>query len=173
MYKQIVFLIICISQLIGSRHHPANRQPLTADIEYRIVGGQTAQRGQFPYQVSLRFAEYIHLCGGTIINHYWIITAAHCTFRINVLFMSIAAGAHHIANDGYLYNVQKIVEHPKFEIWSLLADISLVQTEKSIEFNLNVHPISIGSNEFIMDGIWGVASGWGTILVSYTYKFKL
>lgn len=45
----------------------------------RIVGGQTAQEGQFPYQVSLR-ANGNHFCGGSIVNEYWIVTAAHCLY---------------------------------------------------------------------------------------------
>lgn len=132
----------------------------------RIIGGQTAKRGQFPYQVSLRFSEHLHLCGGSIIKHDWIITAAHCTFRTNFEYMAIAVGAHHITDDGYLYSIQNIVEHPKFTIWALTADISLIQTCQSIVYSADIQPIAIGTKEYIDGGIEAVASGWGTILVS-------
>ncbi|XP_018586334.2 transmembrane protease serine 2-like isoform X1 [Scleropages formosus] len=43
----------------------------------RVVGGQPAQRGAWPWQVSLH-AESKHLCGGSIVTPRWVITAAHC-----------------------------------------------------------------------------------------------
>ena len=46
-------------------------------LNNRIVGGRQAQKGQFPYQVTLQvFGE--HFCGGSILNEKWILTAAHC-----------------------------------------------------------------------------------------------
>lgn len=46
----------------------------------RIVGGQEADRHQFPYQVGL----VLHLatgngwCGGSLISRNYVMTAAHC-----------------------------------------------------------------------------------------------
>ena len=43
----------------------------------RIVGGQDAVVGQFPWQV-LWTNDFMIYCGGTIFNESTIITAAHC-----------------------------------------------------------------------------------------------
>ncbi|XP_041088681.1 transmembrane protease serine 2 isoform X3 [Polyodon spathula] len=43
----------------------------------RIIGGTVARAGEWPWQVSLQINKQ-HICGGTIITPYWIVTAAHC-----------------------------------------------------------------------------------------------
>ncbi|XP_011873947.1 PREDICTED: chymotrypsin-1-like [Vollenhovia emeryi] len=42
-----------------------------------IIGGKAAPVGKFPYQVSLQYAGK-HRCGGSILNHRNVLTAAHC-----------------------------------------------------------------------------------------------
>lgn len=46
-------------------------------LNERIIEGDAATLGQFPYVVSVIENER-HLCGGFIYNIRWIITAASC-----------------------------------------------------------------------------------------------
>lgn len=50
----------------------------------KIVGGAAVIEGDHPWQVSIfsrltGFFPYAHSCGGSIIDPYTILTAAHCT----------------------------------------------------------------------------------------------
>ena len=46
------------------------------------MGGVAAVPGEWPWQVQLGYFDdvesYPHICGGTIMDHYWVVTAAHC-----------------------------------------------------------------------------------------------
>ncbi|KAF2882672.1 hypothetical protein ILUMI_23506 [Ignelater luminosus] len=56
----------------------------------RIVGGESATFGKWPWQISLRqwrTSTYLHKCGAALLNENWAITAAHCvdkTFKIQL-----------------------------------------------------------------------------------------
>uniref|UniRef100_A0A673LH03 Peptidase S1 domain-containing protein n=1 Tax=Sinocyclocheilus rhinocerous TaxID=307959 RepID=A0A673LH03_9TELE len=45
----------------------------------RVVGGQDAQKGAWPWIASLRWLGG-HVCGATLIDSEWLITAAHCVY---------------------------------------------------------------------------------------------
>jgi len=56
------------------------RNPLS-----RIVGGEHAKLGSWPWQVELLMLKgdkktFAHRCGGTLIDNEWVVTAAHCVF---------------------------------------------------------------------------------------------
>ena len=52
-----------------------------------IVGGEDANIQDYPYQVAListsGWGGGYAFCGASIINEYWILTAAHCVDEIN------------------------------------------------------------------------------------------
>ncbi|XP_023218223.1 trypsin-1-like [Centruroides sculpturatus] len=52
----------------------------------RIVGGRKALPGEFPWQVSLQrntwFFGSSHICGGSVLNENWVLTAAHCVHGV-------------------------------------------------------------------------------------------
>lgn len=50
-----------------------------------VVGGVNALPGEFPFIISIQWVilgSSTHVCGGSILNNIWILTAAHCNFYL-------------------------------------------------------------------------------------------
>lgn len=56
-------------------------------VERRIVGGEDAEKGAWPWIASLRWTGR-HVCGGTLIDSQWIVTAAHCVYGSDMILVS-------------------------------------------------------------------------------------
>ncbi len=52
-------------------------QVCSANPDAKIIGGEMATEGQFPYQASLQWGSD-HVCGATVYDERNVITAAHC-----------------------------------------------------------------------------------------------
>lgn len=61
--------------------------PLTG----RIIGGQNAEPHAHPFICSVQLSNS-HICGASIVNGNWILTAAHCIFPSLIGQMSILCG---------------------------------------------------------------------------------
>lgn len=46
----------------------------------RIVGGQTAEKGSWPWQAMLASRGGSQFCGGSLVEENWVLTAAHCVY---------------------------------------------------------------------------------------------
>jgi hypothetical protein len=48
-------------------------------LQKRIIGGNEAYFGEFPWQAHIRIAGY--QCGGVLVSRWYVATAAHCIHR--------------------------------------------------------------------------------------------
>lgn len=122
-----------------------------SDRNGRIVGGNTARPGQFPYQASLRNRETgIHFCGAFIINERWVGSSFRCTFfRQPAENILVAVGSVTLSAPRYIHQAIKIVGHPEYRaegFGTYENDISLVQIKDSFTFSDDVRPVPISSS---------------------------
>ena len=66
----------------------------------RVIGGVTARKGAWPWQVGIYYNGRFH-CGGSLVTPYWFVTAAHCVDRFNSRGFDIVLGK-------YLYTRYKV-----------------------------------------------------------------
>ncbi|KAM4702988.1 transmembrane protease serine 5 [Rhinophrynus dorsalis] len=133
----------------------------------RIIGGSDAGIGRWPWLVSL-FRNNKHVCGGTIVSHQWIVTAAHCVFNYSspqLTSWSILSGivSHTFSNPKASASaVQKIIYHQKYDHRSHDYDIALIKLETPLNYSDSVRPVCLPqyAQEFpTRTECW--ISGWG------------
>ena len=89
-----------------------------ARAERRIVGGDDAGFGSFPWQAYIRIG--VSRCGGTLVKDNFVITAGHCVARAKPKDVRVILGDYVInsavePHSAYTFSVTKIYLHPFFK----------------------------------------------------------
>ncbi|XP_015175700.1 PREDICTED: serine protease snake-like isoform X2 [Polistes dominula] len=143
-----------------------------------VSGGTIAAPGEFPHMTALgeiledRFFKF--LCGGTLISHYWVLTAAHCTRGENSGINVVRFGLHNIEDNksGIMIHIERIIRHPLYKPPLLYADIALIKLQKAINFSSSIRPACLCQQfDEILPKAW--VSGWGALEFSGEKVTKL
>lgn len=126
----------------------------------RIVGGQTAEVGFAPYQVSLQPIVGFHNCGGAIVTERWVLTAGHCVVTFPPALIVIVTGTNRYAEPGGVYYTSEVHVHCMYDQPSLHNDIALLKTTENIIFNELTQPIALPVAP-VREGAEIVLTGWG------------
>lgn len=148
--------------------------PLDLELRFqRIVGGETVQHGQVPWQVMIVEKKLFGLvksfkCGGVLISDQWVLTAAHCQPG---MFGSIEAiiGQHELALPSSRKNAslvavrssRRVIVHKKYDPITLANDIALIELEAPVQYSSTIQPICLPDFDKDWTGHDGFVSGWG------------
>ncbi|WP_165435229.1 trypsin-like serine protease [Bradyrhizobium sp. Leo121] len=83
------------------------------DPIYRIVGGKPARPGAWPSMVALIFRDR-PICGATVIDKYWVLTAAHCVANRDIAEFEIEEGTVELNTTGRRISIADIVINPRY-----------------------------------------------------------
>ncbi|GFT87401.1 trypsin-1 [Nephila pilipes] len=147
----------------------------TPKAEERVVGGRDVSDGEIPWQVSLqrksmKSGRIFHICGGSIINREWVVTAAHCVALALLSNYRIVAATTNLRDENRIkslsgsdYSVHKVVDvqiHDNYDMFRFRNDIALIRVDPPFEFSNKIQSISLPSPGHTASG-HAYASGWG------------
>ncbi|CAN7998414.1 unnamed protein product, partial [Ixodes hexagonus] len=130
----------------------------------RIVGGTDAGPHEFPWQASLRLFSS-PVCGATILNDRWVVTAAHC-IRYRFYFYKVLVGKNHldrVESTEQSYSISAIIVHPKFDPGTVDYDLALILLSKPLNFTKYsyLRPVCLPYSSENFTGLPCIATGWG------------
>ncbi|XP_034624760.1 transmembrane protease serine 9-like [Trachemys scripta elegans] len=132
----------------------------------RIVAGEDAPRGAWPWQVSLQY-ENRHICGATLINSEWVLSAAHCFPKHAELSRYRAVlGSHQLSipEPGSLrLPLSRAVGHTLYSGEGSSGDIALAQLGRPVTFTSQVLPACLpDAGVHFPAGTLCWVTGWGS-----------
>nr|XP_056716791.1 transmembrane protease serine 13-like [Euleptes europaea] len=108
----------------------------------RIVGGTETSASKWPWQVSLQYGS-THICGGTIIDPLWVLTAAHCFFMNSEKILDewkVYAGGSDLSHLTEAVPVSQVIINSNYSDDHDDYDIALMRLERPLALSAQVRP---------------------------------
>ncbi|GAB6028385.1 Transmembrane protease serine 9 [Chamberlinius hualienensis] len=135
------------------------------NLSPRIVGGQTAHSGEFPYMVSLKhMPSGLLLCGGSLISSQYVISAAHCVKGVYPGFIVATIGTERLSDrySGYVRDIVQVWINGGFNFKSFDYDVAILKLKSPVPLGHNVVPIClVGDDRMRYNRNQVMAVGWG------------
>ncbi|KAJ1526967.1 hypothetical protein ONE63_008514 [Megalurothrips usitatus] len=134
----------------------------------RIVGGDEAGFGSFPWQAYIRIGS--SRCGGSLVNRYHVVTAGHCVARASARQVQVTLGDYVINSaveplPAYTFGVREIRVHPyfKFTPQADRYDVAVLRLDRPVQYMPHIAPICLPQKGADFLGQYGWAAGWGAL----------
>ncbi|XP_025156633.1 serine protease 42 isoform X3 [Harpegnathos saltator] len=138
----------------------------------RIVGGDDAGFGSFPWQAYIRIGS--SRCGGTLVNRFHVVTAGHCvaneTLRASARQVQVTLGDYVVNSaseslPAYTFGVREIRVHPyfKFTPQADRFDVAVLRLDRPVHYMPHIAPICLPEKNEDFLGQYGWAAGWGAL----------
>ncbi|XP_047483690.1 serine proteinase stubble-like [Penaeus chinensis] len=158
-----------LKNISNAHHEDVCGRPLYRTA--RVVGGNRASFGEWPWQASIRVwraSTNMHVCGGALLTSQWVVTAAHCTNKRRANQVTVVLGEHdfetlHEPYDLINSRVEAVIQHPFFNSLNYEYDIALLRLRDPVAFQPNILPVCLPKEDDDLAGETGVATGWGRL----------
>ncbi|XP_037545122.1 trypsin-2 [Nematolebias whitei] len=138
--------------------------PLNTKKENRIVGGQQAAAGAWPWQASLQIRGA--LCGGSLINNQWVLSAAHCFSSTSTSNVQIYLGRLNLQSTNtnqVVLSASQIIVHPSYNSNTNNNDLALVKLSSTVTFTDYIRPVCLAADGSVFPGgLDSWVTGFGT-----------
>ncbi|CAK1364467.1 unnamed protein product [Cercospora beticola] len=139
----------------------------SAAVSKRIVGGELATLGQFPYLVSITGLyegtdEYSQICGGALLNPTTVLTAAHCVQWVldAPKDLNVRAGTLTFDQGGVKSVVESYVQHPEYK--NSNYDFAILKLATPIEESETISYAKLQEEDVDpVAGAVATVAGWG------------
>ena len=135
----------------------------------RIIGGQPADFGEYPFMVALLFEPIQgsdfdkQYCGGSLIASRWVLTAAHCVdFLESPDEVVVAVSRTNLdSTQGQRVAVRNFFIHPDYDPNVISPDVALIQLARPVNGVAPIQLAGTGDDRFEADGTLLTVIGWG------------
>ncbi|XP_046857350.1 serine protease hepsin-like [Xenia sp. Carnegie-2017] len=139
----------------------------------RIVGGRESSPGTWPWQAMIRSKHRGHICGATLVQKNWLVTAASCfdNYTKCIKEWTVILGAHELnSSSNTKIGIEAIHIHPKYQPGKETHpgdyDIAILQMSSSARIPRDIMPLCLPEKGFIqrcsITG-WGRTSNSGSL----------
>ncbi len=123
----------------------------------RIVNGESAVKHSWPYIVYIQIGDY-SWCGGSLIDSWNVLTAAHCTYDRDISEFILWFGVHKLdereieMNMGIVEKrfIREIINHPDYETYPIKSyknDLAILRLSQSVYESAYIRYLCILPND--------------------------
>uniref|UniRef100_F6PY06 Transmembrane serine protease 15 n=1 Tax=Ornithorhynchus anatinus TaxID=9258 RepID=F6PY06_ORNAN len=148
-------------------YRPCGRKMVAEEAGPKIVGGADAREGEWPWIVAL-FYNGRFSCGASLVNHEWLVSAAHCVYGRNLIPSRWQAllGLHSTLNltspHAVRRTIDRIVIHPLYNKRTKDADLAMMRLHLTVNYTDYIQPVCLPeADQPFPPGIDCTIAGWG------------
>lgn len=162
-----LLLILSINPLVSSGG-AFTAPPGGNDTEMRVIRGFSCSTNEFPFMVLVvgktQHGGWTRLCGGSLINEIWVLSAAHCVMgaRHYAVMVGLNSPGRDVTD---IVLVKGTYSHPSFDRQDFGHDIAMLRLDDRVEASEYVEYVKLpqapGDGTFAAPCSQGLIMGWG------------